>query len=124
MARPISLLIVFFLTLNLFSGVLITTGVAETMGLGGQVEIGGDEASEDVQNETENVSTGAPTGSTLFGMYNVLAGTLSTIRKIAFAGPIMLNNAGVPGAITGMFEIIIGVIYSLGLISFLRGFGL
>lgn len=117
-------MVVFFLALNIFSNMLLVTGVAETMGLEGQVEVGGDEESEKVQEETGDVSTGAPTGSTLFGMYNVLAGTLETISDIAFAGPKMLNNAGLPDGITNGLSVLIGVVYALGLISFLRGWGL
>lgn len=121
MVRAIQLMVVFFLSLNLFTGVLIGTGVGEDIGLGGQVAVGGDEKVDTVQDETSEVNTGAPTGSTLFGMYNVLSGTLGTISTIAFGGPAMLNNAGVPSALTDMLKIIIGVVYAIGIIKFLRG---
>ena len=119
--RSIQLLTVFFLTLNLFSGVLIGTGAAADIGLGGQLTTGGDKAVDDATKSAKKVNTGAPTGQTLFGMYNVLSQTLGQIRQVAFGGPAMLYNLGVPGAITGMMEVLVGVIYAFGLIKFLRG---
>jgi len=101
---------------------LISSGAAETLGLSGQVEVGGDDAADTAKQQSSEISTGAPTGSTLFGLYNVLAGTLGAMYEIAFAGPVMLSNAGVPSAITDMLSVIIGVVYALGVISFLRGF--
>lgn len=119
--RIIEVMVVFFLSLNLFSGMLISTGVAHDIGLGGQVEVGGDERADQAQSSAEEISTGAPTGQTLFGMYNVLAETLSQIRTIALGGPAMLSNAGVPGYITGPIEAVMLVTYGIGLIKFLRG---
>jgi hypothetical protein len=115
-------MVVFFLSINLFSGMLITSGAAETLGLSGQVEVGGDDAAETAQSQSNEISTGAPTGSTLFGLYNVLAGILGTIYEVVFAGPVMLSNAGVPSPITDMLTAVIGVVYAMGLISFLRGY--
>jgi len=114
-------LVVFFLVMNLFSGVLISTGAAADVGLEGQLTTGGDENVNNARDTTENVSTGAPTGQTLFGLYNVLAKTLGEIRQVAFGGPAMLYNLGVPGALTGMAEVLIGFTYAFALIKFLRG---
>lgn len=122
MSRVISTLIIFSITLNLFSNMLIASGAAATLGLGNQVEIGGDKAAQTAQDESSEVETGSPTGSTLFGMYNVLTTKLGQIRAVVFAAPYMLYNAGVPGAITGMFEVLFGIVYTMGIIKFLRGF--
>jgi hypothetical protein len=115
-------MVVFFLTINLFSGMLIGSGAADTLGLSGQVELGGDDKTQKTLNQSNKTSTGAPTGSTLFGLYNVLAGALTTMYNVVFAGPVMLNNAGVPSALTNMLSLIIGTVYAMGLISFLRGY--
>lgn len=124
MARAITLVIVFFLSMNLFSGMLVSTGAAQDIGLGSQLEVGGDEDVEQLNQSSSEISSGAPTGQTLFGMYNVLAGFLSTVRVVAFGGPSMLYNAGVPGSITGPIEILIGFVYAVGIVSFLRGWSL
>lgn len=121
--RIIEVMVVFFLAMNLFSGMLISTGVAADIGLGGQVGVGGDGSAEQAQESAEEISTGAPTGSTLFGMYNVLAKTLGQLRTIALGGPAMLSNAGVPGFITAPMEAIMLVVYGIGIIKFLRGLG-
>lgn len=123
MGRLLSTMLVFFLALNLFSGMLLSSGAAATLGLGGQVEVGGDEKTDKATDASDKISTGAPTGSTLFGMYNVLAGILGTMYQVAFAGPVMLENAGVPGAISGMLKALVGMVYALGIIQFLRGYG-
>lgn len=121
--RIIEVMVVFFLAMNLFSGMLISTGVAADIGLDGQVGVGGDDAADQAQNSAEEISTGAPTGSTLFGMYNVLAKTLGQLRTIAFGGPAMFANAGVPGFITVPMEAVMAVVYGIGIIKFLRGLG-
>jgi len=113
--------VVFFLVMNLFSGMLIATGAAADVGLGGQLTTGGDQNVQEAQDATQNIDTGAPTGQTLFGLYNVLAGTLGTLRQVAFGGPAMLYNLGVPGALTGMAEVLIGFVYAFAIIKFLRG---
>lgn len=115
-------MVVFFLAINLFSNMLLASGAAATLGLSGQVEVGGDQAADTAQSQSNEISTGAPTGSTLFGLYNVLAGILGTIYEVVFAGPVMLENAGVPSALTNMLSAIVGVVYAMGLISFLRGY--
>ena len=121
MARLIEGLIVFSLALNLWSGMLVVSGAADDAGIAGLVETGGDENVETAKQEAGEVSTGAPTGSTLFGMYNVLANTLGTLRAVVFGAPAMLYNLGTPSYITTPMEIVFGVVYSLGIIKFLRG---
>lgn len=123
MARPITLLMIFFLVLNLWAGVLMQTGVAQTIGV--ETNVGGDAALENTTNEADDVSSGAPTGQTLFGMYNVLATGMSALTSITTAGPTMLEQARVlPPVLTGMLKTIFAVVIAVGLISFLRGWDL
>lgn len=119
--KIIEVMVVFFLSMNLFSGMLISTGAAQDIGLGGQVEVGGDGDAEAAQQSAEEISTGSPTGSTLFGMYNVLAKTLGQLRTIVLGGPAMLSNAGVPSFITRVMEAVMLVVYGIGIVKFLRG---
>lgn len=129
MARPVTLLVVFFVGLNLFSGMLASTGVAAMLGI--QADVGGDSAVQDRIDENQNVSSGAPTGSTLFGMYNVLSSQIASLFGVIYPGLIMLYNAGVPAFIVGngttnpgflgsMFSILIPI----AVVSFLRGWDL
>jgi len=130
MSRPVTTLAIFFFALSIFSGTLQTTGVANDLGLTNNV--GGSEAANEVSDTARNAQTGAPTGSTLFGLYNVLGGQLSNILSIFNPGMRMLYNAGVPGWLVGnpftnqvgFLPPIASVIKLIGIISFLRGWGL
>jgi len=122
MAKVLPTLAIFALTVNLFAGVMVTTGAAATLGV--TTEVGGDRQVEQAQEEAGGFESGAPTGQTLFGMYNVIAGVLATIAAPVTALPNMLRRLGTPGAITGMLQGLLVVIYGLGVASFLRGYSL
>lgn len=123
MARPITALAVTMLALNLFAGMLMGTGVAANLGL--STAVGGDQAAEStVDNATDQIKTGAPTGDTLFGFYNVLATGFSAIAGVVTAAPTMMANAGVPTEITSLIQNMIALVYALDIISFARGWGL
>jgi len=74
MARPVTTLVIFFFAFNLFAGMLLTTGVAGTLGV--DANVGEDQEFNETKNDAKDVSTGTSTGSTLFGMYNVLSSQL------------------------------------------------
>lgn len=123
MARPVTTLVIFFVAFNLFAGMLMTTGVAGMLGLNAQV--GEDSAVNQRVENSKDVSSGSSTGSTLFGMYNVLATQIGGFFNVIFPGLRMLNRAGVPSYITSgflgpMFSVMIGI----GVMSFLRGWDL
>lgn len=123
MARPITLMAVFFLTMNLFSGMVMASGVGAMIGV--DTAVGGDDKVSEAVDEQDNISSGAPTGQTLFGMYNALSEAVGTLAAPVTAGPTMLRRAGVPSAITHDFlQPIIAIVYAIGIISFLRGWGL
>lgn len=128
MARPVTTLALFFISLSLFSGMLQGTGIADTLHLNQRT--GQDAAVNDVQNQASNIQTGAPTGSTLFGMYNVLNKQLASILGVFNPGLRMLYNAGVPGflvggpAQVGLLPPIATFIKAIGILSFLRGWDL
>lgn len=114
---------VFFLTMNLFSGIVMSTGVGAMIGV--ETTVGGEEQVNKSVQSAQEVRSGAPTGSTLFGMYNVLADGLNSLALPVTAGPDMLNRAGVPSVVTDkLLTPIIAIIYALGIISFMRGWGL
>lgn len=124
MARPIVTLAVFFLAFSLFSQLLISTGVAATIGI--DARIGGQDATDEVtKTANDDLKSGAPTGETLFGMYNVLTGTLTDILAIFNPGLRMLSNAGMPDyLIEGFLMPLVSLIKIIGVMSFLRGWDL
>jgi len=74
MARPVTTLVIFFIAFNLFAGMLMTTGVAGAIGIDAAV---GEDDAIDQQTSNDGLETGTGSGSTLFGMYNVLFTQLS-----------------------------------------------
>lgn len=123
MSRPVTTLLLFFLAFNLFAATLMSTGVAATVGI--ETNIGGDdEVDETLDQANGTVETGAPTGQTLFGMYNVLANGFNTLVGTVTAGHTMLAQAGVPSAITTMLNGLFGVVIVIDIMSFIRGWGL
>ncbi len=102
---------------------LMATGVAGALGLDAQV---GEDSSVDQRVEnSKDISSGSPGGSTLFGMYNVLSIQIGGFFNVIFPGLRMLNRAGVPSFITSgflapLFTLMIGI----GVMSFLRGWDL
>jgi hypothetical protein len=122
-SRPITTLAVFFLTFNLFAGLIMTSGVGAMLGI--TANVGGDERVEESVSQAEESRTGSPTGSTLFGMYNVLVQSVSVLAGTITAGPTMLRRAGVPTMITtGILQPMFTVVMGIGVVSFLRGWDL
>jgi hypothetical protein len=99
--------------------------VAEDLGLNSRLS--GGEAADDAASQAQNVNTGAPTGSTLFGMYNVLSSQLATLLSIFNPGLRMLFNAGVPAFIVGgpntigLLPPLATIVQFWGIARFLRG---
>lgn len=132
MARPVTLIVIFFIAMNLVAGVVNAVGIGQHLGLGTQV--GSGDIDESVP--SNNIGTGAPTGQTLFGMYNVLAGQLSKLYGAIFPGLAMLRSTIMPNWLVGnpsatsAFEKVgilaplMTVLIFIDLVSFLRGFSL
>lgn len=128
MARPVTTLVIFFLAFNLFAGMLMSTGVAGTLGL--DANVGEDDKVDEHEKSAEDVASGNGLGSTLFGMYNILSSQLGSLFGFIFPGLRMLRRAGVPAFITGsenqagflppLFSVMMGI----GVMSFLRGWDL
>lgn len=114
-------LLVFFVALNAWAGVLQASGVDALLGI--DAETGGDDAYDRFdESETRDIDTGTGTGDTLFGMYNVLTGVVGGFYDAIFPGLEMLNRMGVPSYIThGFIGNLVSVIVIFNLISFLKG---
>lgn len=107
----------------------LLAGVYGGVGLFGNTDFnaavgGGSAVSNTTGYAQETVETGAPTGSTLFGMYNVLAGGFNELIETVTAGPSMLSQAGVPSFVTGMLTPLFAVVIVIDILSYLRGWGL
>lgn len=112
--------VVFFVALNAGAVAFQTTGLAGDLGIDASVD-------DDNINEASNqgdVPTGSGSGSTLFGLYNVLGGFLSDIFGVIFPGLGLLNRAGVPAWMTNLVGTVIGAIITFDIASFIRGFDL
>lgn len=121
MARPVTLAVVFFLSLNLFAGLLMSTGAAATLGI--SAEVGGDDAREELEGDTQSgLPTGSPSDGTLFGLYNVIGGFLSGVFNFVFPGLNMLNRAGVPSFLTNMLGSIFSLLIVIDIAAFVRGY--
>jgi len=124
MSRPITTLAIFLLTFSLFSQMLVSTGVAATIGIDAQVSDG--EINETVTEETEGeVTTGASSGNTLFGLYNQVTTQIQNILSIFNPGMTMLGNAGVPDPIVEtLLKPLATLVKFIGLVSLVRGWDL
>jgi hypothetical protein len=128
MARPVTLLAFGLLALSLWAGFLTSTGIAADIGL--ESRIGGDAVADQAQQATADVDTGSSSDETLFGLYNVLSNQLGTLFGIINPGLRLLYNAGVPASIVGgpstigLLPPLTSFIKAIGVISFLRGWGL
>lgn len=122
MARPTTVLLVFFLAFNLFAGVLVAQGVDEAIGI--DATVGEHDEYDDVSGR-DSVETGTPRGDNLFGMYNVVTNQVKNIFTTIFPGLNMMDRAGVPGYITGgILGPVFSVVIIIEVISFLRGWQL
>ncbi len=128
MARPVTLLVVFFLALNLLGGVFIAQDVDDFLGI--NAELGEDEETEKLQEkigdsdnqDEDGLPTGSPSDGTLFGLYNVIGGFLSGLYGYIFPGLQMLNRAGVPSYLTNMMGTIFGLLIVIDIAAFVRGY--
>lgn len=118
------MLVIFFVCFNLFAGMMQVTGAAAAIGLDGESEVGGDDATRQLQNNTDKTPTGSGAGETLFGLYNVLTSFVNGIFEFIFPGVAMLRRAGVPSYITGMLSTIFSLLIAIDIVSFFRGWHL
>lgn len=122
MAKALTLLVVFFLSVNLFSGMLITTGAAATLGI--DAETGESERAEEITQGDNDLATGSPTDGTLFGLYNVVSSQIAGLFEFIFPGLAMLGRLGVPNFIINVLGGVFSLILTLGVASFVRGYDL
>jgi hypothetical protein len=122
MARIMTLLAIFFLLINVWSGVLVSSGIAADMGM--SPPTAGDEQVDTAESSAKDISTGTESKDTLFGLYQQVTNAIGSVFSTLTAGAAILGQIGVPDVFTRAIEIFIFVIYGLGLAQFVRGFDL
>lgn len=117
---------VFFVALNGFSWIMISTGTAEFYGI--QAETGETECSSDVcmedpdEPQDKTINTGVSDGDTLFGQITGAAQDFTSLFNSVFPALRMLELLGVPWQITALLGSLFSTIASIGLIMFIRGY--
>lgn len=101
MARPSVNIAVLLILVNSGAAFFLATGVAGDWGVA--PEVGGDEEINQVQDTAGSLESNSGTGDTLLGLYDAVTGAFSSLVQIVFAGPTMLQNLGVPSAVTAFF---------------------
>lgn len=121
MASAVRLLAFYFLAVNVIAGAIIGLGIDHTLGI--DATIAGEDTTEEFDKSESELETGSPTGSTLFGLYNVVSDQLEGLYGTIYPGLKMLDRAGVPDwIIYDMFGNLASFIIIMGLMSFLRGY--
>jgi len=133
--RAVTILAVFFVGMNAWALLMQSTGVAAAVGLTGvngecpnnptqsQIETIPDCTVEN-QASRESIQAGTSTGSTLFGMYNVVTSQVMGVLYVVFPALNLLARAGVPGSIIGFMSTIYGMLMTITALSYLRGYDL
>lgn len=119
MPRPSTVLVIFVVSMNLFAGAFISMGVMDNIGVDDRVN----ENDNIPQEQDTDLNTGSGVGGTLFGMYNVLTQQVEGVFSAIFPALDMLERAGVPTAITGIFGGLFTFIIFFDVISYIRGWG-
>lgn len=115
-------IVMFLLFFNAGAGMLISTGVADEIGINPQT--GNDDRLEAANESASNINPGSGSGGTLFGLYNALAQTLETIFNAILPGAAMLKTAGFPAFFVDFLFTAAFVIVGLDTIAFFRGYEL
>jgi len=115
-------LVMFLLFFNGGYVMLEQTGAADTMGI--DPAEGNDEQFEEAKDASRNVNPGNGLGSTLFAMYNSLAGVLETIFNTIFPGAEMLKANGFPDFAINYSFGAAPIIIALDIIGYFRGYSL
>jgi len=128
MPRATTVFIVFFVAMNLFAGVFLSTGIAASLGMDDRIQTS-DQVSQEVDDrraeDGAEIDTGAGTGTTLFGLYNSVLGGFIGLFENVLPALKLLAYAGVPTWITGtLFGGMLGIVATIDGLSFVRGYDL
>lgn len=112
-------ILLFFIMMNAAANLLVVSGVASDWGIA--PDVGGDDALIEAEQTAEEVQASRGTGSTLFTVFSLAADFVRSVYAVVFAGPVMLENAGVPGWLTTFVAAPLQVIVSVDVLYALSG---
>lgn len=115
-------IVLFLVFFNAGAVMLQDTGVADDMGI--NPDEGNDERLEQASDAAREPDPGSGIGSTLFGMYNSLAGTVETVFNTIFPGAAMLKANGFPNFWIDFLFAAMPIIVGLDTVAFFRGWKL
>lgn len=113
--------VIFLLFLNAGAVAIGQAGVAADMGI--SPVVGGDDAINQANQSASDISAGGGFAGTLFGLFTSAAGTMIDVFAVAFAGPTMLSNLGVPGWMVGFVFTPLYLLVGIDVIYVLTGRG-
>lgn len=87
-------IVVFVIFLNAVPGLLVSSGVAEDMGV--DISIGGDTQVQEANQAADSIEPSGGFGQTLFTLYTSLGGTLQAILGLVIGGELLFLSLGVP----------------------------
>jgi len=128
MARPSTILVVFFVAMNVIAFAMLQMGVVAAMGLDGHIqssdEIPDNPQDVDPDDNEYGVETGSGVGGTLFGMYNVLSQQVSGVFSAIFPALRMLDRAGTPEELINGAGTLFGFVIFFDVLGYIRGYDL
>lgn len=114
-------LLLFFIFMNAFAGVLGAQGIAADMGI--NPSPGGDDALDQIEDNATAFESTNSGGDTLFGLYNGLAAVLESLVNLLPAID-MLKNAGAPTWLVNYGFAGYGTVIGMDIAGYLRNGGL
>lgn len=119
MARLSTSLMVGFVGINAFAGLLREMQVFAALGLSGPGVDGS--VSDEVRRQSQNITTGTGFGDTLFGLYNVIGGWFTGLFEQVFPALDLLARAGVPEPIITLLGTMSLLVMGIGIAMIIRG---
>jgi len=118
MSRVSIYILLFLVSFNAGAVMLSTTGVDDMVGIGADID---SNETNQIESASESPQVGGGTGGDI--SYGVLGNALASILAIQPAMD-MLLQAGVPLFLVAFANAIIGIIITIDVLSFVRGFDL
>ena len=120
MPRPATVIAIFFVTMNIFAGIFLGLHIDDTIGLDGKIQQQGDIADKG----EFDIQTGTGTGSTLFGMYNVVLKQFTGFLENIFPAIYLFRVAGMPADVLAGATSLLGTIAFIDGLAYIRGYSL
>jgi len=91
--------VILLMFMNATPALLVQSGVAEDMGI--EPTVGGGDTIDEANEDMSAIEPSGGLAPTLFQLYTSVTSPVRSVMSIAFAGPSMLMNLGVPSWLVG-----------------------